>query len=184
MQIPKHFQLQYSEEQIASRIKELGADISVWCQSVWEQSHTDIIAIPVLRGGLFFFADLVRKLDYSVEIAPAQSWGYELAPGDQRSKIDIAIDKVPARGRSVLIVDDICDSGRTLAALSKGLLEKGAHEVKSVVLIKRELEEETFDPNWVGFSYTGEEWFVGYGMEDTERFRNLPAVHLIKKPNE
>lgn len=184
MKIPKHFQEQYSKDEIQAKVKSLGAEISIWCEKVWDQSHTDVIAIPVLRGGIFFFADLVRNLTCSVEIAPAQSWGYELKPGEVRDEIALAIDQVPAKGRSILIIDDICDSGRTLNALTDALLKKGAVEVKSVVLIKREMEKETFDPDWVGFNFRGEEWFVGYGMEDTERWRNIPGVYIIKKMHE
>lgn len=180
--IPANFKLLYSEQQIAESVARMGADISVWADEVWRRSHTDIITIPVLRGGIFFFADLVRKINHSVEIAPVRTWAYtNTENGVQRPEVKVSLDDVPAQGRSVLLIDDICDSGRTLAVLKQALLDAGALEVRSAVLIKRVLDQKTFEPDWVGFSYTGHEWFVGYGMEDCERWRNLPSSYIIQQ---
>lgn len=180
--IPANFKLQYSAEQTAAAVERMGGEITAWAEEVWKSSHTDIIAIPVLRGGLFFFADLVRKIEQSVEIAPVRTWSYTSTENAvQRAEVGVNIDEVPSRGRSILLVDDICDSGRTLRVLKKALLEAGAFEVRSAVLIKRMLDEATFDPDWVGFEYRGPEWFVGYGMEDCGRYRNLPGTYIIKQ---
>jgi len=171
----------YDASAIAKQVSNLGNSITEWAVKEYQASHSDILAIPVLRGGLFFFADLVRAIGHSVEVAPAQSWGYQTSSNEIAKEHKIDISNVPAKGRSVLIVDDICDSGRTLEVLQKKLLEAGAREVKTAVLIKRVLSEETFEPDWVGFKYSGHEWFVGYGMEDCDRYRNLPGIYLITK---
>lgn len=182
MNIPKNFQLCYSPEEIDKGVKRLGSEISKWAEKVWEDSHTDVVAVPILRGGIFFFADLVRAISCSVEIAPVKAWGY--ATGENAKlldKVQVDVGSIPARGRRILLIDDICDSGRTLAKLKEELMTAGALEVRSAVLIKRELEEQTFDPDWIAFSYPGPEWFVGYGMEDSERWRNLAGVYIIKQ---
>jgi hypoxanthine phosphoribosyltransferase len=180
--IPAHFSLLFSEREIASRIKALGAEISSWCEGVWKDSHTDVLAVPVLRGGIFFFADVVRQLNCSVEVSPIRTEAYESGSnGKQKNEVAILAEKLAVKGRVVLLVDDVCDSGRTLEALEKALLERGAREVRTVVLIRRLLEKPTFVPCWVGFQYPGPEWFVGYGMDDNERWRNLPGVYVIKR---
>ena len=180
--IPAHFSLLFSEREIASRIKALGTEISSWREGVWKDSHTDVLAVPVLRGGIFFFADLVRQVSGSIEVAPIRTEAYESGSnGKQKNEVAIWADRLAVKGRVVLLVDDVCDSGRTLEALEKALLERGAREVRTAVLIRRLLETPTFVPCWVGFQYEGPEWFVGYGMDDNERWRNLPGVYVIKR---
>ena len=92
-----------------------------------------------------------------------------------------AHEKVAVEGRSVLLVDDVCDSGRTSAELTQRFIKLGAREVRSAVLIKRILPHETFNPDWIGFEYNGPEWFVGYGMDDCDRWRNLGSIYIIQK---
>lgn len=180
--IPANFSLTFSEKEIAARVKTLASEITGWCQGVWRDSHTDVLAIPVLRGGIFFFADLVRQIDASIEIAPVKTEAYESgANGVEKKDVAIYADKLAVKGRVVLVVDDVCDSGRTLEELEKALLARGAREVRTVVLIRRLLNKPTFVPCWVGLQYDGPEWFVGYGMDDNERWRNLPGVYVIKR---
>jgi hypoxanthine phosphoribosyltransferase len=181
-QIPAHFSLKFSEKDIAKRVEALGEEIGAWCHGVWNDSHTDVLAIPVLRGGIFFFADLVRAINSSVEIAPVRPEAYEAdLNGQPRSEVQIYAEKLAVKGRVVLVVDDVCNSGRTLEELEKALIARGAREVRTVVLVRRLLDRPTFVPCWTGFQYVGPEWFVGYGMDDVERWRNLPGVYIIKR---
>jgi hypoxanthine phosphoribosyltransferase len=179
--IPSHFKLQYSNEAISKRAQELGREMSGWTSSVYNATGKDVIALPVLRGGVFFFADLVRQIEGSVEMVPVQTWAYDTTQnGTQLDSVRVNTSAVAARGRSLLVIDDICDSGRTLAALKQELLKLGAAEVRTAVLIKRILDKPSFDPDWVGFNYNGPEWFVGYGMEDSDRWRNLPSIYVMQ----
>ena len=179
-QLPAHFKLQFSQDEIARRVKEVGAEIDAWCASVWADSRTDVVAIPVLRGGIFFFADLVREISSSIEIAPVKTEAYNSETNTAtESSVVVYAESLAIKGRVVLIVDDVCDSGRTLEALEKALLERGAREVRSVVMLRRLLPTPTFVPCWVGLQYSGSEWFVGYGMDDSERWRNLPDIYLM-----
>jgi hypoxanthine phosphoribosyltransferase len=178
--LPAHFKLQFSRDEIARRVKEVGAEIDAWCASVWADSRTDVVAIPVLRGGIFFFADLVREISSSIEIAPVKTEAYNSETNTAtESSVAVYAESLAIKGRVVLIVDDVCDSGRTLEALEKALLERGAREVRSVVMLRRLLPTPTFVPCWVGLQYSGSEWFVGYGMDDSERWRNLPDIYLM-----
>ncbi|MEY4668423.1 MAG: hypothetical protein RL518_1122 [Pseudomonadota bacterium] len=183
--IPANFRLQFSREQILNRVKELGAEIDEWCKSVWSESRTDVVAIPVLRGGVYFFADLSRCISSSIEIAPVKTSAYDSGTNSAREvTVEQFADPVQIKGRVVLVVDDVCDSGRTLEQLERSLLERGAREVRTVVLVRRLLPRPTFVPCWVGLEYSGPEWFVGYGMDDNERFRNLPDVYVIGRNEE
>ncbi|RME59244.1 MAG: phosphoribosyltransferase [Candidatus Dadabacteria bacterium] len=180
--IPANFKLIYSAQQIKEKVEELGQKISLWAEEIWKDSHSDLLAVPVLRGGIFFFSDLVRKISYSVEIAPVRCWSYRSdVNAEQLSEINVNLEDLPAAGRSILLVDDICDSGQTLETLTSLLKGKGAREVRSAVLIKRECEESRFNPDYVGFYYKGSEWFVGYGMEDCNRWRNLADIYVIQQ---
>ncbi len=181
-QIPPNFKLQYSEAQISSRIKELGAEVDEWCKCVWADSRTDVVAIPVLRGGLFFFADLAREISSSIEIAPVRTSAYD-SLNRQTGEVNVEdfADPLQIKGRVVLLVDDVCDSGRTLEQLEKALVSRGAREVRTIVMLRRLLPRPTFVPCWVGLEYEGPEWFVGYGMDDSERYRNLPDIYVIGK---
>ena len=68
-----------------------------------------------------------------------------------------------------------------MRALSKLLVELGAREVKTAVLIRRVIENPIFMPDWIGFNHKGPEWFVGYGMDDSNRFSNLSDIYVIQK---
>ncbi len=180
--IPANFSNVFAEKEIATRVRAMGSEINSWCEGVWRDSHTDVLAVPVLRGGIFFFADLVRQVQCSVEVAPIRTEAYEAGENaKQKNQVAIFAEKLAVKGRVVLLVDDVCDSGRTLEALEKELLERGAREVRTAVLIRRLLDTPSFVPCWVGFQYKGPEWFVGYGMDDNERWRNLPSVYVIKR---
>jgi hypoxanthine phosphoribosyltransferase len=181
-QLPEYFESEYTREQIDTAVKRLGEEVTPWARQVYQESGDDILCIPILRGGIFFFTDLVREIGHSIELAPVKTEAYE--PGQNevsKAEVKVSMEGVEPTGRSVLLCDDICDSGRTLDALQRIFLQQGAAEVRSAVLIKRELDTPTFDPEYVGFNYEGPEWFVGYGMEDGDRYRNLPGIYTIRK---
>ncbi len=177
--VPAHYKLLYSSVEISARVKSLAAPISSWAASVGMKTGQDILTIPLLRGGLFFYADLVREFSSSVELSPVRASAY-LGKGGNTSahQVKVSLEETSLKDRSVLLVDDICDSGRTLETINSQIKERGAAEVRSAVLVKREIDG-AFEPDWIGFRYTGEEWFVGYGMDDRERYRNLRSIYVI-----
>lgn len=180
--IPEQFSEIYSASSIQERIQSLASEIGVWCRGVWADSHTDVLVLPVLRGGIFFFADLAKRIEASIEISPIRTQSYQSGGnGVPVGSVAMNLDQLAVKGRVVLIVDDVCDSGRTLESLEQKLIEMGAREVRSVVLVRRLLDTPSFVPCWVGFQYEGPEWFVGFGMDDNERWRNLPSIYVIKR---
>ena len=178
--IGTRYRLQYTEMEISQQITRLGTEIGVWAGPTYAETAKDILAIPLLRGGIFFFAALMPRVKCSVEMAPGRTRAYRKGENnEQLENVEIQLDGVNVAGRSVLLVDDICDSGRTLKLVSEHLRAQGAREVRSAVLIKREHDKSVFNPEWIGFTYYGPEWFVGFGMDDRDRFSNLPSIYTI-----
>ena len=179
--IPERFELIYSDVQIQECVARLGAEIQVWVREVEAKIKKDVVCIPIMRGGFFFAADLMRRITSSVELAPLTTSSYSSATNNE-PHITVQFDTrgLDVQGRAVLLMDDICDSGRTLAVLCEKLQLSGAAEVSSAVLIHRKTAKIMHDPRWRGFSYDGPEWFVGYGMEDSGRWRNLTSVYRIR----
>lgn len=178
--IPERFKLLFSREQIKQEVARIGSELTPWSNEVQEQTGKDLLCLPILRGGIFFFADLVREIQGSIDMAAIKAQAYELGQNAvQTNQVSFSSDSIDPEGRGVLLVDDICDSGRTLQTLTESFKKRGAHSVRSVVLIKRAAAQEFFNPDFVGFSYQGPEWFVGYGMDDSDRWRNLASIYII-----
>lgn len=176
LQVPENFTEVISEEEIATTVKRLASEIDKWILSA--NGDKDIVAMPIMRGALFFYADLMRELSHSIEIVPVRCWGYVLNQiGEQLPQVRIELADFDAEGKTILLVDEICDTGRTFKILSDKLLSEGAKVVKTVALVKRDVPTSLFSPDWVGLHYSADDWLVGYGMEDRERYRNLKAVY-------
>lgn len=181
MTLPPNYRLMFSPEVIASRIGEMGTEINRWANETSSTTGRDVLAIPVLRGGMFFFSDLMRLVTTSVEVAPARVKAYDQNTNIERASLSLSFDGVRVKDRHIILIDDICDSGRTHKILTDHLYGEGAVEVKCAVLVRRKLEISVFDPDWIGFEFSGPDWFVGYGMDDGNRWSNLPGVYIIKE---
>lgn len=176
--IPNNYKLLFSKNDIAQAVKRLGKEIGEWSEEVQKNTKSDLITVPILRGSLFFFADLVREIKTSIEIAPVEAWAYDPSK-NAPSEISMRLTELPLKGRAVLIVDDICDTGRTLIALRNELRKRGAHDVRAAVLVQRSESDPAAKPDYVGLNYSTHEWLVGYGMDDSNRWRNLPEIYII-----
>ena len=143
------------------------------------------IAVAVLQGGFIFAADLLRELppDYPIHIAFVRCQSY----GDARyssgkvlllNDIDAEID---LHGRTVLLIDDILDTGHTLRFLADHFLRRGAAKVRLCVLLKRAVNKDAtvIAADFTGFEI-GSEFVVGYGLDHAGRYRNLPDLAAVK----
>ena len=179
--LPQNAKLVYSESEIIPRVKGLGEQLTPWAEEVLKRTGEQLLAICVLRGGVFFFADLLRRIAVSIEPAFCRAWSYSSASNQQMGKgVQVSAQNVEVQGRTVLLVDDICDSGATLRKLNTLFSELGAREIRTVVLIRRLVENPEFVPELSAFTYQGAEWFVGYGMEDKNRYSNLTSIYSIE----
>jgi len=161
-------------EAIDRRVRELAGAIS-------EDFHGDeIVAVGVLNGAFVFLADLVRHLTVPVRIAfiRAGSYGGDSRPGELTVE---AVGNLDLRGKSVLIVEDMLDTGRSLRGIRAAIEAAGASRICVAVLLdKAERREVTVPVDHVGFRVL-DEFLVGYGLDYAGRYRNLPCVGVLSR---
>jgi hypoxanthine phosphoribosyltransferase len=163
------------ERQIERRVHELAADIA-------KAISGEFTVVALLKGSFVFAADLVRALD-GVGLAPRveflrlSSYGC----GRESSGEVRLIGEVPGvEGRSVLLVDDITDSGWSLVHAQKLLRERGALEIRTCTLIDKPSRRRVdFSPDFVGFE-VGDVFVVGYGIDFAEAHRHLPYIGRVE----
>ena len=161
------------ETALQSRIVDLGAEISV------DYAGRDLLLVGVLKGAVFFMADLMRELTVPCEIdfMAISSYG---AGTDSSGVVRILKDlEINISGRDVLVVEDIIDSGLTLSYLRRTL---GARKPASLeicaLLTKPERREIDVPVKFVGFEIPNK-FVIGYGLDFAERYRNLPYVAVL-----
>ena len=165
----------YDEQAISRRVGEIAAEISR------TYAGLELTAVVVMNGGLFFAADLLRRLDMPVWVdsLAAGSYLHHESTGQlaMRSRL-----KLRLAGRHVLLIDDILDTGFTLAALQKIILSEGAATCRTCVLIDKAIPPELkkTEADWVGFT-APPEFLVGYGMDSDELYRNLPDICILSE---
>ncbi len=140
-----------------------------------------MVVIVLLKGAFVFAADLLRRIPRMLEIECLNVASYH-GGTESSGKVDFLDHKLPdIKGRKVLVLDDILDTGRTLRAVVDRLLEEGACEVKTGVLLRKDKElAEKVDADYVGFTI-GDEFVIGYGLDYKGRYRNLPYLGTLKK---
>ncbi len=172
----------FTTEALQRRVRELAAEIEhdyreLLGEEVWERP---VVAVGLLRGAVIFLADLVRAMEIPLEydFISISSYGDQTAPGELKLIKDL---EVPLEGRDVLIVEDITDTGRTLAYIRELLLQRGPRSLRICCLIdkvpRREVEVEL---DYVGFRLEEDEFLVGYGLDYAGLYRNLPYVAALK----
>jgi hypoxanthine phosphoribosyltransferase len=162
------------EEMLHGRIAELGAQISD------DYRGGDLLLIGVLKGAIFFMADLMRSIDIPCEVdfMAISSYGAGI---DSSGVVRILKDlDVSIEGRNVLVVEDIIDSGLTLSYLLRNLeaREPASLEV-CALLTKPERRENDVTCRYVGFEIPNR-FVIGYGLDFAERYRNLPFVGVLR----
>ncbi len=132
-----------------------------------------------MNGGLFFLADLLRAINLDEgEISCVRLASYK---GTKSTGVLRGLDGLDGsfKGRHVVIVDDILDTGRTLSGLTARLKKLGAVDVKVCVLLeKRRRHEIPVKPNWIGFKIA-DEFVVGYGLDHDGRYRGLKQIRVL-----
>jgi len=139
-----------------------------------------LMVIVLLKGALVFAADLLRRMPHVLEIECLNVTSYHggTASAGTVDFLDRSFPEVG--GRSVLVLDDILDTGRTLHAVSRRLGEKGAARVRAAVLLaKDKLRAEEVQVDYVGFEIS-DEFVVGFGLDYQGKYRNLPYVGVLK----
>jgi hypoxanthine phosphoribosyltransferase len=164
----------YSRDAIAARV----GDIAVQLNAQFAGRSPVIVA--VLKGATTFLADLLRRLTIpvAVDYVRIASYGAGTKPGEIRFIKDV---ELPLQGRDVIVVDDIVDTGGTLARLRQALEGHHPASITTVALLRRAPKRHlppTLD--LVGFELESDAFVAGYGIDCAERFRELDAIYVVE----
>ncbi|MCI8438847.1 MAG: hypoxanthine phosphoribosyltransferase [Oscillospiraceae bacterium] len=164
----------YSEQEIARRIKEMGA------QMFEDLQDKEPLFVSVLRGAFIFMADIVRacQVRCDVEFIAVSSYGNSTSSsGVVQITHDIQQD---ISGRHLVVIEDILDSGNTLYFLKQYFMTKGAASVSICTLLdKPSRRTKLITPDYTGF-VVPDEFVVGYGLDYGQKYRNLPYIGVLK----
>jgi hypoxanthine phosphoribosyltransferase len=165
----------YRESEIAARLDKLAIQITA------DYSGKELTVLAILNGSLIFMADLLRRIPLPLQLDCLRVKSYY---GETVSSGRVQFDHTAlplVQGRHVLLLDDILDSGNTLAAISETVrLEAGPLSVKSCVLLRKMKKRNlSIEADYVGFDIE-DEFVVGYGLDYQERYRNLPLIGVLK----
>ncbi len=171
-------QVLFTEEDLARRVAEIGQEITSDYRDVAYKEG--IVLITVLRGAAIFMADLARqiKLPLEMDYMAVSSYGNGAkSSGIVRILKDLSCE---IAGRHVIITEDILDSGLTLKYLIKNLKSRDPASVEVVTLLRKKVKEQAkVDCRYIGFECP-DEFIVGYGLDYSERYRNLPYIGILK----
>ena len=164
-----------SEEQIQEKVRELAAQLSE------EYADKDPVFVGVLKGVVMFFGDMVKRIDIpcQIDFMWISSYAGTNSTGSMVVKRDVSCD---LKGRHVVILEDIFDTGNSLEFTYKHLLSKEPASLKICTLLdkpERRNPTVTVKPDYTGFVIPNE-FVVGYGLDFNEHYRNLPYVGILK----
>lgn len=160
----------YTAEEIGERVKAMGREIT--------ESYVagdDLLVVGLLKGSFIFLADLVRaiELPLHVDFLVASSYGSATVSS---GNVQLLYDpEASLEGRSVIIVEDIVDSGNTMNRLIPILEERRPRSLEICALLHKRETKLALEPRWVGFDAPNE-FLVGYGLDFSENFRHLPYI--------
>ena len=164
-----------TEEQIKTRIKELGEELTR------EYADKDPVIVGVLKGVVVFYADMIRelKMPCQMDFMWISSYSGTNSTGTMQVKKDVSAD---IKGRHVLILEDIFDTGNSLDYTYNHLLSKEPASLKICTLLDKPARRKpgiTLQADYTGFTIPNE-FVVGYGLDYNEHYRNLPYIGVLK----
>ena len=164
-----------TQEQIQTRIRELGEVLTA------EYAGKDPVVVGVLKGVVVFYADMIRqiKTPCQMDFMWISSYAGTNSTGTMQVRRDVSAD---IKGRHVLILEDIFDTGNSLDFTYRHLLSKEPASLKICTLLdkpERRKEGITLQADYVGFTIPNE-FVVGYGLDFDEHYRNLPYIGVLK----
>lgn len=164
----------FSKEELEKRIKELGKQITEDLQG------EDVLVVGVLKGCILFLSDLIREIDLKVDLDFMICSSYENGTSSSGNVKIIKDVNVDVKDKVILVVEDIIDSGRTMANLKEIFKVRKCKDFKICTLLdKKERRVVDIDADYIGFDVPNE-FVVGYGLDYAGRYRNLPEVCVLK----
>jgi hypoxanthine phosphoribosyltransferase len=162
-----------SPQQLATRVKQLSKGITK------DFVGGELVVVALLNGTVLFLADLIRHLSIPLRLdfIGVSSYGAATMPGELVFTKELRLD---VRGRDVLLVDDILDTGRTMSRVRAVLEKLKPRRLRTCVLLDKPARRvEAIEADYVGFTIP-DLFVVGYGLDYAESFRNLPFVGVLK----
>lgn len=163
----------YDAAAIADRVQELAKELDVAFEG------SSIVAVVALKGAMPFSVDLIRAMQtpIQVELIRAKSYSGTESTGEVEFSL---LPEGDLTGKTVLVIEDILDTGRTARAIYGALLIQNPQRVHVVTLLDKPARREVeFEPDWVGFSIE-DVFVVGYGLDYNEAFRQLPEIRILE----
>ena len=161
-----------TQTQIARRVAALSGEIER------DFAGRELVIVAVLNGTVMFLADLIRRLSLPLRLdfIGVSSYGPNTEPGELVFTKELRLD---VRGRDVLLVDDILDTGKTLHRVLAKLHQLKPRQIKTCVLLEKDAHRrEEIEPDYIGFRIA-DLFVVGYGLDFAERYRNLPFIGVL-----
>jgi hypoxanthine phosphoribosyltransferase len=164
-----------SESRIQDRLREMGREIED------DYRNKPLTIVAVLTGSLIALADLVRQIRIPLRIALVQASSYRGATTTATTLVINEAFAPDVTGRDVLLLDDILDTGHTLAALVQHIEDRGAASVRTAVLLRKIGRQIVpLEPNYCGFVIP-DAFVVGYGLDYNDDYRHLPYVGVLRE---
>ena len=164
----------FTVEQIQRKVQELAGAITR------EYEGREVVMVCILKGAFMFFSDLVRhiRIPIKVDFVTCSSYAGPDTTGEIKLHHDI---REQIRDKHVILVEDIADSGLTLNYLKEHFLQRGSASLKICVLLnKKERRQVQVPLDFEGFTIPNE-FVVGYGLDYSNMYRNLPYIAVFKK---
>jgi len=170
-----------SKQQLAKRIAELAVQITADHIPPKIPDGDEITIVPILTGAFIFCADLIRHIPLPMQIGLVTVSSYPGSSVSTQGSQLLGKQLGDVRGRHILLIDDILDSGGTLKLVVPMLKELGAASVKSCVLLRKDRPAaHSVHADYVGFEIP-DEFVVGYGLDYNNYYRNLPDIVTLKQ---
>jgi hypoxanthine phosphoribosyltransferase len=172
--------LLFAAEEVSSRVSALGLQIAATYEG------QDLVIVGLLKNSLVFLADLMRAIPIPFRSYTLRVVHLSETRGGPTSVQVLYSTGVPVEGQNVLIVDDVVDTGVTLAYVRDHLAVRGPKSLRIAVLIDRTATRKTqLTPDWAAFrieTESDDRFLVGYGLDHSDYHRGLPYVGVLKKP--
>lgn len=163
----------YSQKQLNDRMDEIGEELTKKYQN-----ETPLV-VPVMTGAMVFASDMLKRMNFKLNVDPIKAESY--VGTHSTGEVELIQDvKSDVKGRAVILMEDIIDTGHTLKYLKQLFLDRGAKSVEICAMLdKPETRQVDLHGDYIGFN-APEEFLVGYGLDYDGFYRNLPYIGILK----
>lgn len=181
IQLPQNYHLVYPETVIKEAVQRIASQLTEYaCEVSGKNQGKELLVLMVREGGIYFGCAVTQEIKAPIEIATIMTKTYETGTNQTKAtRAQVDFGTISVKDRDIVLIDDIDDLGKNRLLLLETVTRMGARSCKFAVLINRRGSKPT-EPDFIGLNYDGEEWFVGFGMDDRGKWRHLKQIYLIK----